>query len=45
MNSKSVNVEIMVGTETDNIINKFFKSFLKTYQEGFEKKWEEVILF
>ena len=38
MNSKSVNVEIMVGIETDNIINEIFKSFLKKYQEGLEKK-------
>ena len=27
MNSKSDNIEIMVGIETDDIINKFLKSF------------------
>ena len=29
MNSKSDNVQIMVGTETDHIINELFKSFFK----------------
>ena len=33
MNSKSDNVEIMVGTETDDIINKLFKSFLKNIKK------------
>ena len=35
MNSKSDKVEIMMGIETDDIINKLFESFLKN----------EVILF
>ena len=38
MNSKSDNVEVMMGIEIDDIINKLFKSFFKKYQEGFEKK-------
>ena len=29
MDSKSDNVEIMIGSETDDIIKKLFKSFLK----------------
>ena len=37
MNSKSDNVVIMVGIETDDIINKLFKSFFKKYQEVFIK--------
>ena len=40
MHSKSNNVEIMMGTETDDIINELFKSFLKKYQEGLETKME-----
>ena len=31
MHSKSDDVEIMAGIETDNIINKLFKSLLKKY--------------
>ena len=38
--TKSNNVEIMKGTETDDIINELFKSFLKKYQEGLETKME-----
>ena len=30
----------MKGTETDDIINKFFESFFKKYQEGLETKME-----
>ena len=30
----------MMGTETDDIINKLFESFLKKYQEGLETKME-----
>ena len=37
MNAKSNNVEIMMGSETDEIIEEFFKSFLQKYQEGLEK--------
>ena len=29
-----------MGTETDDIINKLFESFLKKYQEGLETKME-----
>ena len=33
MYSKSDNAKIMKGTETDDIINEIFESFLKKYQE------------
>ena len=34
MHTKSNNIEIMVGSETDEIIEELFKSLLKRYQEG-----------
>ena len=37
MHSKSDNVKIMAGIETDDIINELFESFLKRYQDGLEK--------
>ena len=40
MYSKSNNVKIMMGTETYDIINELFESFLKKYQEGLETKME-----
>ena len=33
----SDNIEIIMGSETDDIINERFKSFLRRYQEGLEK--------
>ena len=41
MNSKSNNVKIMMGVETDDIINELFKSFFEKYQEGLETKMKE----
>ena len=38
MDSKSDNIEIMMGSETDDIIKELFKSFLKRYQENLEEK-------
>ena len=38
MDSKSKNIEILMGNETDDIINELFESFKQTYQEGSEKK-------
>ena len=38
MDSKSDNVEIMMGDEADDIIKKLFESFLKRYQRGLETK-------
>ena len=41
MYSKSDNVEIMMGIETDDIINELFESFSKRYQDGLEKSMKE----
>ena len=35
--SRSDNIEIMMCSETDDIINKLLKSFLQKYQEGLEE--------
>ena len=37
MHTKSNNVEIMIGSETDEIIEGLFESFLQKYQEGLEE--------
>ena len=37
MHTKSNNVEIMMGSETDEIIEDLFESFLQKYQEGLEQ--------
>ena len=37
MHTKSVNIEIMMGSETDEIIEDLFKSLLQRYQEGLEE--------
>ena len=37
MRTKSDNIEIMMGSETDEIIEELFKSLLKKYQEGLEE--------
>ena len=38
MYTQSDNVEILIGTKTDNIIKELFKCFFKKYQEGLETK-------
>ena len=38
MHTKSNNIEIMMGNETDEIIEELFESFLQKYQEGSEEK-------
>ena len=38
MHTKSNNVEIMMGSETDGTIKDLFKSFLQKYQEGLEER-------
>ena len=43
--TKSSNIEIMMGNETDEIIEELFESLLQKYQEGLEEKIEEVSLF
>ena len=37
MHSKSNTMEIMIGNETDKIIEELFDSFLRKYQKGFEE--------
>ena len=37
MHPKSNNVEVMMGNETNEIIEEIFKSFLQIYQEGLEE--------
>ena len=37
MHTKSNNLEIMIGSETNKIIEERFKSFLQRYQEGLEE--------
>ena len=37
MHTKSNNVEIMIGCNTDEIIKDLFKCFLQKYQEGLEE--------
>ena len=38
LHTKSNNIEIINGIETNDIINELFKSFLRRYQEGLETK-------
>ena len=37
MHTRSNNVEIMVGSETNAFIKQLFESFLQKYQEGLEE--------
>ena len=41
MDSKSDNVEIKMGNETNDIIKKLFESFLKNYQKDLEEKMKD----
>ena len=36
MHTKSYNIEIMIGNETDEIIKNLFESLFQKYQEGLE---------
>ena len=38
MHTKSYNMEIMTGSDTNDIIKELFKSFLQRYQEGLQEK-------
>ena len=38
MHTKSDNNEIMIGSETNEVIKELFKSFLQRYQEGLREK-------
>ena len=37
MRTKNDNIEIMIGSETDKIIEELFKSLLQKYQEGLKE--------
>ena len=37
MHTKSNNVEIMIGIQTDEVIKELFESFLQKYKEGLEE--------
>ena len=41
MDTKSNNVEIMIGSDTGEIIEELFESFLQKYQEGLEESMRE----
>ena len=46
MRTKSHNVEILMGSETNDIIKELFESILQKYQEGLiEKMRESEIVF
>ena len=38
MHTKSDNTEIMIGSDTNEVIKELFKSFLQRYQEGLREK-------
>ena len=42
---KSINIEIMIGNETDEIIEELFQSLLQRYQEGLEESMRGSNLF
>ena len=37
MHTKSDNIEIMLGSEADEVIEELFESLLQKYQEGLEE--------
>ena len=41
MHTESENIEIMIGSETDDIIDELFKSLFQRYQEGLEESLRE----
>ena len=38
MHTKSDNIEIMIGDDTDDVIEEPFKSFLQRYEENLQNK-------
>ena len=38
MHTESDNMEIMIGSDTNEVITELFKSFLQRYQEGLQEK-------
>ena len=45
MHSKSNNIEILIGSETDEIIEELFDSLLEKYQKGIEESVKEIVFF
>ena len=45
VHTKSHNVEIMMGDETDDIIKELFESLLQNYQKGLEESMKESEFF
>ena len=45
MDSKSDNVDITMGNETDDITEELFESFLEKYQKKLEEKMKNTKLF
>ena len=45
MRTKSDNIEIMIGSETDEIIEELFKSLLQKYQERLEESMKRSVYF
>ena len=45
MHIKSDNIEVLIGYETDKIIEELFGSLLKRHQKGLEEKSKELNLF
>ena len=43
MHTKSDNIEIMMGSETDEIVKELFKSLLQKYQEGSGESMKGII--
>ena len=41
MHAKSDNIEIMMGSKTDEVIEELFKSLFQRYQEGLEESLKE----
>ena len=41
MDSKGKNIEILMGSKTDDIINELFESFLERHQEKLEEKLKD----
>ena len=45
MHSNTYYRETMIGSKTDEVIEEFFESLLKSIKKDLKKKWEEVNLF